>query len=295
MDTKLQVAATGHPPDRSGAHSDRALIALWLRGRRSPHTRAAYARDVAAFLEQAGRPALASVTVTMVQAWVADLEAALAPSSAARKLASLKSLLAFGAATGYLPFNAGAAVQAPPVPNRLAERILSERDTLNLLAAAGSARNRAALDLLYYAGLRVGEVCGLQVRDIAARPEGGCVLAVHGKGGRTRHIALPAAPAKRLAALVENRDPDSPAIRTASGRAMTPHGVRQVVAAAARRAGLAAAPSPHWLRHACASHSLDRGAPVHVVQQTLGHASLATTSRYVHARPGQSAGAYLAG
>ena len=166
--------------------------------------------------------------------------------------------------------------------------------TLNLLAAAGSARNRAALDLLYYAGLRVGEVCGLQVRDIAARPEGGCVLAVHGQGGRTRHIALPAAPAKRLSALVENRDPDSPAIRTASGRAMTPHGVRQVVAAAARRAGLEISPSPHWLRHACASHSLDRGAPVHVVQQTLGHASLATTSRYTHARPGQSAGAFLA-
>ena len=251
-------------------------------------------RDVAAFLEQAGRPALAAVTVAMVQAWVADLEAALAPSSVARKLSSLKSLLAFGAATGYLPFNVGAAVQAPPVPNRLAERILSERDTLNLLAAAGSARNRSALDLLYYAGLRVGEVCGLQVRDIAVLPDGGCVLAVHGKGGRTRHIALPPSPAKRLSALVESQDPDSPAIRTTSGRAMTPHGVRQVVSAAARRAGLAAAPSPHWLRHACASHSLDRGAPVHVVQQTLGHASLATTSRYTHARPGQSAGAYLA-
>ena len=182
-------------------------------------------------------------------------------------------------------------MQGPSVPNRLAERILSERDTLNLLAAAGSARNRVALDLCYYAGLRVSEVCGLQVRDIAALPDEGCVLAIHGKGGRTRHIALPAGPAKRLSALVENRDPDSPA----SGRAMTPHGVRQVIRAAARRAGLAAAPSPHWLRHACASHSLDRGAPVHVVQQTLGHASLATTGRYTHARPGQSAGAYLAG
>ena len=57
----------------------------------------------------------------------------------------------------------------------------------------------------------------------------------------------------------------------------------------------AVVPSPHWLRHACASHSLDRGAPVQVVQQTLSPASLATTSRYTHARPGQSAGTYLAG
>ena len=294
MATELRTAV-GRIPDRSGADSDRQLIALWLRGRRSIHTREAYARDVAAFLAQAGQPALAAVTVAMVQAWVEELAAALAPSSAARKLAGLKSLLAFAAATGYLPYNVGAAVQGPPVPNRLAERILSERDTLNLLAAAGSARNRVALDLCYYAGLRVSEVCGLQVRDIADLPDGGCVLAVHGKGGRTRHVALPAGPARRLRTLVAHRDPDSPAVRTASGRAMTPHGVRQVVKAAARRAGIAAAPSPHWLRHACASHSLDRGAPVHVVQQTLGHASLATTSRYTHARPGQSAGAYLAG
>ncbi len=134
----------------------------------------------------------------------------------------------------------------------------------------------------------MSEVCGLQVRDIAALPDGGCSLAIHGKGGCTRHIALPAGPARRLRTLVAHRDPDSSAVRTASGRAMTPHGVRQVIRAAARRAGLAAAPSPHWLRHACASHSLDRGAPVHVVQQLLGHASLATTSRYTHARPGQS-------
>ena len=293
MDTELQTALS-RTPDRSGADSDRTLIALWLAGRRSLHTRQAYARDVATFLGHAGQPALNEVTVAMVQAWVADLETTLASSSVARKLSSLKSLLAFAATTGYLPFNVGAAVQAPSVPNRLAERILSEHDTLNLLAAAGSDRNRAALDLLYYAGMRVSEVCGLQVRDVTTLPDGSCVLAVHGKEDRTRHIALPMGPAERLKALLANQEPNSPAIRTASGRAMTPHGIRQVVSAAARRADLEAAPSPHWLRHACASHSLDRGAPVHVVQQTLGHASLATTSRYTHARPGQSAGAYLA-
>ena len=183
-----------------------------------------------------------------------------------------------------------------PCPNRLAERILSERDTLNLLAAAGSARNRAALYLLYYAGLRVGEVCGLQVRDIATGPNGGCVLAVHGKGGRTRHIALPVAPARRLRALVDDRDPDNPAIRTASGRAMTPHGVRQVVSAGRPpgRPGGGALP-PLAAPCLCQPQTWTGAHRCSVVQQTLGHASLATTSRYTHARPGQSAGAYLAG
>jgi integrase/recombinase XerD len=70
--------------------------------------------------------------------------------------------------------------------------------------------------------------------------------------------------------------------------------VERIVRTAARRAGIAAPVSPHWLRHALASHALDRGCPLHVLQQTLGHSSLATTSRYSHARPGDSAGLYVA-
>jgi integrase/recombinase XerD len=70
--------------------------------------------------------------------------------------------------------------------------------------------------------------------------------------------------------------------------------VERIVTRAARRAGIDKHVSPHWLRHALASHALDRGAPIHVVQQTLGHASLATTSKYSHARPGDSAGLYVA-
>ncbi len=130
------------------------------------------------------------------------------------------------------------------------------------------------------------------MRDLHFGADGGCTLAVHGKSGRTRHVAYPEAPAARLAAqLAEPANPDAPAVATATGRPMTRAGIQQIVKAAARRAWLDVAPSPHWLRHACASHSLDRGAPVHVVQATLGHASLATTSRYVHVRPGQSVGA----
>ena len=69
--------------------------------------------------------------------------------------------------------------------------------------------------------------------------------------------------------------------------------VHRVVKLAARRAGLGDAGSAHWLRHASASHALDRGCPIHLVQTTLGHASLATTSRYTHARPGDSSALHL--
>jgi site-specific recombinase XerD len=75
---------------------------------------------------------------------------------------------------------------------------------------------------------------------------------------------------------------------------LDPSQVHRVVKAAAARAGLPAEVSAHWLRHAHASHALGRGAPTHLVQATLGHASVATTGRYLHARPSDSSGRYLA-
>ena len=83
--------------------------------------------------------------------------------------------------------------------------------------------------------------------------------------------------------------------RSAKGGHLDPAQTHRVVKAAAVRAGLPAAISAHWLRHAHASHALDRGAPIHLVQATLGHASVATTSRYLHARPSDSSSRYLAG
>jgi integrase/recombinase XerD len=88
--------------------------------------------------------------------------------------------------------------------------------------------------------------------------------------------------------------PDAPVFRSAKGGALDPSQVHRIVKAAAARAGLPAAVSAHWLRHAHASHALDRGAPIHLVQATLGHSSVATTGRYLHARPNDSSSRYLA-
>jgi site-specific recombinase XerD len=87
--------------------------------------------------------------------------------------------------------------------------------------------------------------------------------------------------------------PDVPVFRSRKGGPLDPSQVHRIVKAAAERAGLSAEVSAHWLRHAHASHSLDRGAPIHLVQQTLGHASVATTGRYLHARPTDSSVRYL--
>jgi site-specific recombinase XerD len=86
---------------------------------------------------------------------------------------------------------------------------------------------------------------------------------------------------------------DDPVFRSQKGGSLSPVQVWRIVRAAARRAGIAGDVSPHWLRHAHASHPLDRGAPIHLVQATLGHADLRTTSKYTHARPNDRSARYL--
>ena len=106
---------------------------------------------------------------------------------------------------------------------------------------------------------------------------------------------IPASVWGDLTALQGEAGPDDSVFRSPKGGGpLTSGQVWRIVKAAAERAGLGKAVSPHFLRHAHASHSLDRGAPIHLVQSTLGHASVATTGRYTHARPNESSGRYLA-
>jgi len=295
-ESALAVAA-GVPAVRAeqerGASGDDQVIAMWLHGR-SPHTVRAYAADAARFRAGAGKP-LAEVSLADVQRF-ADSLAGLGPAGRYRALSALKSLLAFAHRIGYLPFDVGRVLRLPGVRNRLAERILAEADLHRILALEPAARNRAMLTLLYASGMRVSELCGLCWRDLQPAAEGGQV-AVFGKGGRTRSVHLPEQAWVLVTGLRRAADgPDDPVFRSRkkrNGGGLRPAAVWRVVRSAARRAGIETAVSPHWLRHAHASHALDRGAPIHLVQATLGHASIATTGRYLHARPKESSGRYL--
>ena len=210
-------------------------------------------------------------------------------------LAAVKSLLSFAHTTGYLPVNPGRGLRLPGVRGRLAERIPSEEDVLSLLAHEPNRRNHALIRLLYAAGLRLSEACALCWRDIQPRGNAGQVT-VWGKGEKERAVLLTEGTWRELMALrPRDASPDAPVFRSRQGMPLSPSQAWRIVKAAAKRAGLASAPafSPHWLRHAHASHALDRGAPISLVREGLGHASLATTSRYTHARPGDGVGTYL--
>lgn len=280
----------GHALAGRQASTDAQVVGMWLHGK-AANTQRAYAREARAFAAFVGSASLAAVTLGDVQAYAEELAGrGLAPATRARALAAVKSLLTFAHRIGYAPVNVGAAEKLPRLKFTLAERIVSREAVAQLLAAEGEPRNRVLLRLLYVGGLRVSEACGLRWRDVSAREEGAQVT-VQGKGERTRIVLLPATLARELQELRGDAGPDA-AVFTGRDGALTAGQAWRIVKAAARRAAVPAL-SPHWLRHAHASHALDAGAGIHVVRDTLGHASLATTSRYLHARPGDSSALYL--
>lgn len=271
------------------ATSDTGMVTLWLNNYRSPHTRRRYSADANSFFAFVCKP-LGLVTVADIQAYGAA-QGHGAPATAAARLTGIKSLISFAHRVGYIPFDAAAPVQLPAVQDRLAERIISEFDMQRLLGLERQPRNAAILRTLYSTGLRISELCSLRWRDLQVRDEGG-QLSVLGKGSKTRPVLLPAPIWDRIVALRGAAGPDAPVFRSRKGGPLQPRQVHDIVKRAAARAKLPGV-SAHWFRHSHASHSLDHGCPPHIVQATLGHSSLNTTSRYVHVRPGDSSSRYV--
>ncbi len=295
MTTALAPVSTARPPGPaafpSQADSDDGLFRLWLHGRPATTVRA-YQADADRFRAFVGKP-LRIVTVGDVQNF-SDSLAHLADASRARSLSAVKSLLSFGCRIDYLPFNVGAPVRLPRLKDTIAERILAEEQVLKMLALEAKPRNAALLRLLYGAGLRVSELVALRWRDVVERDDA-AQITIYGKGSKTRFVLLTPATWGALKAIRGDSGPDDALIRSSRGDgALGARQVRRIVAAAARRAGVEGNVSPHWLRHAHASHALDRGAAIHLVQATLGHSSVATTGKYLHARPSESSSKYLA-
>jgi integrase/recombinase XerD len=271
--------------------ADAHLIQLWLHGR-SPHTQRAYQADIHEFLLFTRKPLRACEVADVIAYADALAQRGLTTGTQARHLGSVKAFFSWGHRFGYVPYDIGKAVVAPPHRRALAERILSEGDVLRLCDREPNPRNRVLLRLLYDSALRVHELCSLKWRDLQPRPGGAGQVSVWGKGARERAVWLVPAMWQELMALGPGA-PEAPVFRSRQGGPLRERQVLNIVRRAAQRAGIAAAVSPHWLRHAHASHALDRGAPVSLVSATLGHADLRTTSVYTHARPDDSSGRYL--
>jgi integrase/recombinase XerD len=259
----------------------------------STHTLAAYRSDLMRFVRwrksEAPRP-LASLDAPALGGYVDALyRDGLAPSSVCRHLASLSTFFRFLVFEGRLQENVAKLLVAPALWDRL-PTVLSPAATDRLLEAPSAEtrlgrRDRAALETLYATGCRASEVVGLRRADVDL--ESGRARCI-GKGNKERLVPLGSTAVRALITylerdwptLVARRPQTSVVFVSKSGQPLSRIALWQIVKRHARSAGLSGEVSPHTLRHSFATHLLARGADLRVVQEMLGHASIATTQIY---------------
>lgn len=290
-----------HPEDEEAAGA--FLEHLRLERRLSLHTVAAYRADLeglSAFLRRGGR-GLLGATYPLLRRWLAHLGTrGYARSSVARKAASARAFYRYAQRRGLVAESPAALLLTPRVPRRLPTVLKASEAAALVESPRGddpwSVRDRAILELLYATGLRVSELCGLDVGDVDL---GRRRVRVLGKGGKEREVPVGDAAADALAAYLSGpRAATAPGSEepclffNRRGRRLGPRGVRALLERyrAATLAGRRV--SPHTLRHSFATHLMEGGADIRAVQELLGHASLANTQRYTHVSRARLFGAY---
>ena len=271
-----------HPVTAPVTTPQSLLISSWLKSV-SVGTRSIYLRDWEAFRASCQKP-IDEIKLHDIQNFYSSLPGAI--SSKNRALKSIKSFFSFASRLDMIKSNPTLNQKPTKTRDCLSDRILSQEDVAEIIRLETNVRNKLILEVLYYGGLRVSELAKLKNSDLRRG-----ILTIFGKGGKTRYIKLPNNIANQIAQQQTTTHHPIFNSRKKEGHLSTVQ-IWHIVKTACRRAGIITA-SPHWLRHAHASHALDGGAPIHVVQATLGHQSLATTSRYVHIRPDTSSGDYL--
>jgi integrase/recombinase XerD len=293
------VSAATVPTDTAAEHVTRYLDHLTVERGAAPNTVNSYRRDLARyeqFLNERGIDGLDEVATDDVREFLVELrrgdpDAGLSPladSSIARTLVAVRGFHKFATAEGIVTTDVAHAVR-PPRPARRLPKSLPVDDVLAILESAGAddqprgLRDRALLELLYSCGARISEATSLDVDDIDTDAR---AVRLRGKGGKERVVPVGGPAVEALEAYLVRGRPtlvrrSEPALfLNVRGGRLSRQSAWQVLVDAAQRAGLDTAVSPHTLRHSFATHLLDGGADVRVVQELLGHASVTTTQVY---------------
>ena len=264
----------------------------------TPHTVRAYTGDIAAMMEHAvrlGHRDLGSVDLRTLRSWLASQQTrGRARTTVARRATAVRVFTAWAHRTGHIATDPGSSLGSPKAHRTLPPALRVDEARALLEAAAtrcddgspGGVRDAAVLELLYATGIRVGELCGLDVDDLDHERR---VVRVLGKGRKERTVPFGRPAEQALERWVTSGRPalavegSGPALFLgARGGRLDPRTVRRLVHA--RLEDVPGAPDlgPHGLRHTAATHLLEGGADLRSVQELLGHASLATTQIYTH-------------
>lgn len=271
---------------------------LALQRGRSEHTRRAYRGDLRslfAFVAERTDASPAALTVPLLRSWLAAQAAAgVARTTLARRTSAVKTFTAWASRAGLMDTDPATRLQVPKA-SRTLPSVLREDQALDAMAAAESGarqgdplalRDRLIVELLYATGIRVSELCGLDIDDVDASRR---LLRVLGKGDKQRTVPYGEPAQQALQAWLDGGRPHiavelsgAALLLGARGRRIDPRQARTVVHQT--MAAVAGAPDigPHGLRHSAATHLLEGGADLRVVQELLGHSTLATTQLYTH-------------
>ena len=270
---------------------DDFLIYLGSERGLSPHTIEAYQRDVLGFIrfvEKAGVHHFSKVLKEHIVDYLATLKSGgYATSSLARALIAVKVLFRFLKREGLVEANVALYLETPKlwqlIPEVLScsevERLLEQPDPLTAVGA----RDKAVLELLYSCGLRVSEVCRLEIYDV-----GDETVRVFGKGSKERLVPIGKYALKAIDHYLSeyrcllDSEKEKTLFVTNRGKPLDRIAIWKMIKEYAKRAGISKNISPHTLRHSFATHLLDNGAELRVIQEMLGHASISSTDRYTH-------------
>jgi integrase/recombinase XerD len=222
-------------------------------------------------------------------------------------LAAIKSLFSFGVKTGYLFANPASMIKTTKAKGALNERILQAEEVKNLINVATNERDHAILILLYILGLRISELVGLNWSDfqrgssrrrraqeqVPLQPTSEAIaVTIFGKGHKTRTLLITRTLWSELKQLPRSETTEA-VFLSRFGNRLDRHAIHRLIKKAVEKAGINPHTSAHWLRHAHACHSLNNGAGIDLLMKSLGHSSLAVTSRYLHVQPSECTSKFI--
>ena len=265
----------------------------------SPHTVKAYREDITQFLRYVKRKPLRSIDHHLLRSFLSHLrDAGYSPVTVGRKVASLRAFFRFLLRRRIITTNPVLLLRSPKKPERLPDVLTVEQAVRVIETPKGmnwsALRDRAILETLYSTGIRVGELVGLEVKNVNfAESE----IRVKGKGKKERIVPVGRPALLALMDYIEKR-PYKKArfvFLNRTGKRITERSVERIVARYGKLAGIDRHITPHTFRHSFATHLLDRGADLRSVQEFLGHERISTTQIYTHLTVEKLRALYLRG
>ena len=285
-------------PNLTNASIDTELIRLWI-SQKSPTTQKTYITISRQFLTFTAKE-LEEVKLEDILLWLESFQLrGFSQNTVNNKLAAIKSLFGFGVKTGYLATNPASMIKTIKAKDALNERILLDEEVKELIDAAtneraprsGSQRDRLILILLYILGLRISELVGLNWSDFQPTEESVSVT-IFGKGHKTRTLLITHQLWSELKQLPRSEKTEA-VFLSRFGNRLDRHAIHRLIKKAVEKSGINPHTSAHWLRHAHACHSLNNGAGIDLLMKSLGHSSLAVTSRYLHVQPSECTSKFI--